>query len=141
MIKKTITYTDYFDQERTEDFYFNLEQSEIIELEMGITGGLEYYMQRITEEKNTDKLFQMFKKVLLLGYGQKSADGREFEKSEELSRKFSQTKAYDALIIEFFDNPEYAAEFIGKMLPQGLDAKVKEMQAKQGNRQLVAPAN
>ena len=34
MIKKTITYVDYNDVERTEDFYFNLSKAELMEIEM-----------------------------------------------------------------------------------------------------------
>ena len=32
MLKKTITYTDYNDVERTEDFYFNLTKAELMEM-------------------------------------------------------------------------------------------------------------
>ena len=40
MLKKTITYNDYNGVERTEDFYFNLSKAEILEMEMGTSGGL-----------------------------------------------------------------------------------------------------
>ena len=40
MLKKTINYTDYNGNERTEDFYFNLTEAEILEMEMSKTGGL-----------------------------------------------------------------------------------------------------
>ena len=33
MLKKTITYTDYNDVERTEDFYFNITKAEAMEME------------------------------------------------------------------------------------------------------------
>lgn len=40
MLKKTISYTDYDGNERTEDFYFNLSKAEIIEMELGTAGGM-----------------------------------------------------------------------------------------------------
>ena len=40
MLKKTITYTDYNGNERTEDFYFNLTKAEVVEMEMSTSGGL-----------------------------------------------------------------------------------------------------
>lgn len=40
MLKKTITYTDCNDVERTEDFYFNLSKAEVIEMELTTTGGM-----------------------------------------------------------------------------------------------------
>ena len=127
MIKKTISYTDYFGKERTEDFYFNLTKAELIELEMGTSGGLEYYMDRITKEQNNNELFQLFKKIILIGYGEKSDDGRRFVKSKEIQEAFCQTPAYDMLIMEFFEHPEYAAEFIRSMLPSDLNEKVSAL--------------
>lgn len=40
MLKKTITYKDYNGVERTEDFWFNLNETEITEMELGVHGGL-----------------------------------------------------------------------------------------------------
>ena len=40
MYKKTITYTDYNNVERTEDFWFNFSKAEIMEMEMSVDGGM-----------------------------------------------------------------------------------------------------
>ncbi|MDY3671490.1 MAG: hypothetical protein SO050_10190, partial [Prevotella sp.] len=42
--KKTIKYTDYNGVERNEDFYFNLTKAEIMEMQMGTTGGFADYI-------------------------------------------------------------------------------------------------
>lgn len=39
MLKKTIAYTDYNGTTRKEDFYFNLTQAEVTELEVSVEGG------------------------------------------------------------------------------------------------------
>lgn len=39
MLKKEITYKDYNGTERTESFYFNLSQAELMEMEMSTSGG------------------------------------------------------------------------------------------------------
>ena len=36
MLKKTITYNDYNGAERTEDFYFNLTEAEVVEMQYSI---------------------------------------------------------------------------------------------------------
>ena len=41
MLKKTITYTDYNDVERVENFYFNLTKAEIVEMDASVTGGMQ----------------------------------------------------------------------------------------------------
>ena len=53
MLKKTITYTDYNGSERTEDFYFNLSKAEIMEMEMGTTGGMAGMIQKIVSAQGS----------------------------------------------------------------------------------------
>ena len=40
MLKKTIPYVDYNDNKREEDFYFNLTETELSEMQLEVTGGL-----------------------------------------------------------------------------------------------------
>ena len=78
MLKKTITYTDYNDNERTEDFYFNLSKAEVTEMELSTTGGLAEMIQKIVTTQDGPKLVKIFKDLVLAAYGEKSPDGRRF---------------------------------------------------------------
>ena len=82
MLKKTITYTDYNDNERTEDFYFNLSKAEVTEMELSTTGGLAEMIQKIVTTQDGPKLVKIFKDLVLAAYGEKSPDGRRFIKTE-----------------------------------------------------------
>ena len=53
-------------------------------------------------------------------------DGKYFEKSEEISRRFSQTGAYDELFLELLD-PDKCALFINGILPQDALARANAM--------------
>lgn len=117
MLKKTITYTDFDDTVRTEDFYFNLTESELTEWNLSQEGGMKYVLDRISQEQNIPKLSAFFKEIITRAYGEKSADGRRFVKSPELSNEFTQTMAYDALYVELIQNSDYAAEFIKQIIP------------------------
>ena len=94
MLKKTITYVDYNGTERTEDFYFNLSKAEIMEMEIGTTGGLAETIKKVVDAKDAPAIIKIFKDLVLKAYGEKSLDGRRFIKSETLSNEFSQTEAY-----------------------------------------------
>ena len=100
MIKKTITYKDFNDNERTEDFYFHLMESEILEMEMGVKGGLTEMINKIVATQDAPKLIELFKDLVFKAYGEKSADGRQFMKSKELSKAFSETPAYSIIFME-----------------------------------------
>lgn len=117
MIKKTITYTDYNGRERTEDFYFNLTEAEISEMEYGVTGGLSGMITKIIKTDNMPRIIKVFKNLILKAYGEKSDDGKRFIKSEELSTAFSQTEAYSKLFMELGSNDEAASEFINGIMP------------------------
>lgn len=116
MIKETIKYTDYNGEEREEDFYFNLSRAEIIKMNYSYEGGLEGLIQKIVKEKDTVKIYKMFTDILFMAYGEKSADGKRFIKSEEISTAFIQTEAYSELIMKLIQDADYAAKFVNGII-------------------------
>lgn len=108
MLKRTFTYTDYDGNPRTEDFYFNLNRAEINELDMSAYGGLQAMMMRLLDEKNTEEVVKIFKRIILSSVGQKSMDGRRFIKSDAIRDDFYQTEAYSQLFCELIENKDDA---------------------------------
>ena len=117
MLKKTITYTDYDGVERKEDFYFNLNKAELIEMELGTNGGLAKRIQKIVDSQDVTAIIKIFKDLVLKAYGVKSDDGKRFIKSKELSEEFAQTEAYANLFMELASNSEEATRFMNGILP------------------------
>ena len=117
MLKKTITYTDYNGVERTEDFYFNLTKAELMEMEIGTTGGMADMIKRIIDAKDAPAIIKIFKELVLKAYGEKSADGKRFVKSEEISNGFAQTEAYSQLFMELATDADAAAAFVNGIVP------------------------
>lgn len=125
MLKKTITYVDYNGSERTEDFYFNLNKAEVMEMEMSTTGGLTEMINRIVAAQDAPAIIAIFKKLILKAYGEKSPDGKRFIKSEGLAEAFSQTEAYSQLFMELATNADKAAEFVNGIVPPAEKKEVK----------------
>lgn len=121
MLKKTITYTDYNQAERTEDFYFNLTKAEVMEMEMSTSGGLAEMMKKIVAAKDAPAIIKVFKDLILKAYGEKSPDGKRFIKSEEIATAFAQTEAYSQLFMELATDPDKAAEFVNGIIPAAAD--------------------
>ena len=117
MYKKTMTYTDYNGVERKEDFYFNLTKAEIMEMEMTTTGGMAEMIQRIVDAQDAPAIIKIFKDLVLKAYGEKSADGKRFIKSKELSDAFAQTEAYSQLFMELATDAEAASKFVNAIVP------------------------
>lgn len=121
MLKKTITYTDYNQAERTEDFYFNLTKAEVMEMEMSTSGGLAEMIKKIVAAKDAPAIIKVFKDLILKAYGEKSPDGKRFIKSEEITTAFAQTEAYSQLFMELATDPDRAAEFVNGIIPAAAD--------------------
>lgn len=117
MIKETIKYTDYNGAERTEDFYFNLTEAEVMEMELTTEGGLAELITRIVNAKDIPAIIKIFKELIFKAYGEKSADGRRFIKSEELSIAFSQTEAYSKLYMKLATDADAAANWVNGIVP------------------------
>ena len=65
MIKKTVTYTDYNGVERTENFYFNLSEAEVMEMEMSTEGGMAEAIQKVVDAKDAPAIIRVFKDLVL----------------------------------------------------------------------------
>ncbi len=131
MITKTIKYTDYNGVEREENFLFNLSKAELMEMEMGTTGGLTEMIKKIIETQDQPSIIKIFKELVLKAYGEKSADGKRFVKidseGQPLSKAFSETEAYSILFMELATDSNKAAEFVNGIIPGDLAEKTKDL--------------
>lgn len=118
MYKITKTYTDYNDNERTEDFYFNLNSVELAEMAHSVEGGLDVRVEKIVKANNVKEILEVFKDLLLRSYGEKSDDGRRFIKSDELSKAFSEMPVYEQIYWDLATDDVKAAEFINNVIPK-----------------------
>ena len=125
MLKKTITYIDYDGDSRTEDFYFNMSKAELMEMEMGTSGGIEKMLEKIVAERDGKRIVEMFKDIIVRSYGEKTLDGRRFVKSKELADAFTQTEAYSNLFMELATDAEAAAAFFNGIIPQADEQPAK----------------
>lgn len=138
MVVKKIKYTDFNGVEREEEFMFNLTEAEITEMELTTDGGLSDSIKKIISAQDTPEIIKTFKMLLLKSYGEKSADGRRFIKSEELTEAFTQTNAYSQLFMELATDDKAAIAFINGIIPESMRERVAEDGS---NASDLAPAN
>lgn len=117
MIKKTVTYKDYNDVERTEDFYFNFSKAELMEMELSTVGGFSERVKQIIDAKDQPSLIRLIKDFVLDAHGVKSADGKRFMKNEEIRTAFVENPAYSIIFMELATNADEAAKFVNGVAP------------------------
>jgi hypothetical protein len=126
MITKTITYTDFNDVERTEDFYFNLSEAELTAWEYSVSGTLTEHIKRIESTIDVPQLMELYKELIDRSYGVKDADGRRFRKSPEILQDFKDTNAYSELFMELATNQQAGGEFISGIVSNKLKALMEQ---------------
>ena len=128
MLKKTIDYEDYNGNKVSESFYFHLSKPELIELEVDYDKGLAAEITKIVETDNNKELIAIFKRIIALSYGVKSADGKRFSKSDDIREEFLESPAYVELFMELATDADAAAEFIKGLMPADMAASIEEVE-------------
>lgn len=118
MLKKTVTYIDFDGNERTEDFFFNLTEQEIAEMELSTEGGLGNFINKAVAAKSQVELIELFKKLILAAYGVKSADGRRFVKNDAVREDFMSTQVFSDIYMELVQDADKASAFFNGIVPK-----------------------
>lgn len=137
MYKKTINYTDFEGNQRSETFYFNLTQAEMIKMELK-AGGMSEMLQRITEAEDAYRVAEVIEDIITRSYGEKSPDGKRFIKTQELVDSFKATDAYSELFMELMTNADAASAFVNGIMPANLrEAAKAELERRNNNGENV----
>jgi hypothetical protein len=142
MLKKTITYTTFDDNEITEDFYFNLSKRElvILQLSMPDEDGIAGHWTKVVASGDGAKIMQIFDDLIIRSYGRRTEDGKSFVKDEVSATLFKHSAAYDTLFMELVTDAKAGAEFFKGVVPSGLaEEALKEAQRMQGTETVELP--
>ena len=123
MLLKTITFLDLDGNSLTEDFWFHLSKAEVTEMELEQDGGLTAHLTHIVESENASAIIGTFKDIITRSHGLRNEDGKGFDKSPEISRKFLQSDAYSELFMELVTDADASADFIKGIVPTNMIAK------------------
>lgn len=132
MLKQSVSYVDFDDNECVETLYFNLTKTELTD-NLDMKDELEKIQQDFTgepkrnlEDHEIRRILDLVKTFMRLSYGIRSEDGKRFIKTPEIWTEFTQTAAYDAFLFSLFENPANALAFMTGILPKDLRARALE---------------
>lgn len=113
MIKETIDYENLISGEtETADLYFHLNKPELVELSGEV--------DELKEVMNSDDKIQMFskiKEIVLKAYGERSADGKRFVKSPEITTAFEQSEAFSEYMFKLASDGDTQERFFKGLFP------------------------
>ena len=140
MLTKKIKFTNYFGEEVEQEFMFNLNETELTNMNLMENGGLPRLIEKIINTRDQKRLIEYFKKIIWDSYGEISDDGMRFEKSYEKSLAFSQTDAYNRLYMELISDAKKAADFINGIVPPDVAKAAAENQNVRKDGRAMNPA-
>lgn len=124
MLKKIITYTDFDGNKQSKECYFHYTKTDLTRMNLAAEGGLLGMAEKISSEKDGKKLCQLFEDIILGAYGERTADGQSFVKTDEVRQAFRYSLAYDALFEELSTDAKKFAEFFNGIIPS--DSKISD---------------
>ena len=74
-------------------------------------------INKVVAAQDAPSIIKIFKDLVLKAYGEKSADGKRFIKSKEISEAFSQTEAYSIIFMKLATDADAAAKFVNGIVP------------------------
>ena len=114
-------------------------------MELSVNGGFADMIKGIIQAQDTPQIIKIFKELLLKAYGEKTADGKRFRKTDDngqpLSRAFAETEAYSILFMELATDDEKAADFVNGVMPADLDKAALKAEAEAQRKELENSSN
>ena len=135
MLIKDINYKDFKGIERTDTYYFNLTEEELLNMNYGVPGGMEASLRKIVDQAdiNGAAIMKFVTDYIEKSYGELSEDGKYFLKYDDngkpLGLKFKQSAAFNALFKELLASPDATSEFVYGVMPSELGAEARKIAA------------
>lgn len=143
MHRHPVTYTDFNDNQKSKELYFNLSEAELTKLQKDYLheGGIQAVMNRAVASGDTAQLLDFFELLVRRSYGIKSADGEIFDKSEKIWNDFENSAFYSDLYMSFFqDEGRVGQAFIRAVMPADLINKAEANVRGEGDLAAAAQA-
>ena len=134
MITKTINYTDFDGNPVEETLYFNLTEFECNELALSLSENMMNSILSIgdnpsqadliaaVQEMGTAEVMKFIKQLVIKSYGVRK--GKALVKDKDTVDEFVYSNAFDTIMMEFMQDSNMAAEFISKVFPANMTAKL-----------------
>lgn len=113
MYSVDITFKDFLGNERTNTYCFHLSESELLELEYRTNGELKRTLDNLSKGTyDTESLVGFFTMFIKAAYGEVSADGLTFDKTEDVWNKFYRSNAYNEFFMKICTDDNAAIDLI-----------------------------
>lgn len=126
MLKKRLHYIDFNGEDQNEDLYFHMSTVEVtrfiskysdytnldIRDQNSTAQALSQFINRTLKDGRADTIINFLEDFILSAYGEKTADGKHFQKSAKVREDFSYSIAYATLFEELITDEKKLSKFM-----------------------------
>lgn len=97
MFSREIVYNDFNGNEHTEKFYFHLSTPDMMDIQFNpeVDGDMGEFVRKGMQSGEGQKLWIIFKLLVVNSYGRRSEDGARFTKKAEFTEEFLNSPAFE----------------------------------------------
>lgn len=103
MVRRSITYKNFKDEEVTRWFQFNISKTELVDLDKSYGGQFKEVIEAAVDAKDGMKLYDIIKDLIIRSNGEATEDGERFIKTKEVQDKLTETDALSEFIFGMLD--------------------------------------
>lgn len=126
MLSKKIKFEDLEGNMREQEFLFHLTTAEITKLQLEEEGGFMNKLKDLLNRQDVPGISKVVDRLIMLSVGERSSNGISFIKNDEIRTNFRCSDAYSALYMELMASEEAIADFLRKIIPRDVAAKIAE---------------
>lgn len=127
-VKKNIRFTDLDDNVVEEEWYFKLDQTDVIELDFIHSENVSEYFDKIMKEKNTREMLRVYKEMIFRSVGKRV--NNRLVKSDAITEEFRSSGAYNQFFAELMESDDGGVTFFMSIMPANVQEQITEEQNK-----------
>lgn len=130
-VKRTITFNDIDGHEVTEEWYFDLGVTDVMDMDIvhEHPDDVAEYVMSIMKNRKTKELLQLWRELLMRAVGKRV--GNRLVKGDDIMVEFRHGGAFEKLFAELIEDPKAGADFFNAIFPANIQAKIEEETSKQ----------
>lgn len=149
MLKKNVTYTDYFGFEKTKTLYFDISAADMLRMFMNeadidrdampegldpsdpeaakyVKEGLSKRINDVVKNGRGKEILELFDWLVAAAYGEISDDGESFDQSEYLYEQWTKTAVYKKFFEALVTDTALMTEFVNGIFGDALKNETKD---------------
>lgn len=128
-VKRTIHFKDIDGNDVEEDWYFSLDKSDVLDMDIVHHENVEEYLAEILKNKDSRRMLELWRELIFRSVAKREAN--LLVKDDEVLREFKFGGAYRQFFSEILEMEDAGAAFFMSIMPADIQAKVAQEQARE----------